>query len=397
MTTTQGASIWLNHSSGPMNAPLVISGDSWPADTAITIDAYGNDSSGHLVLGQKALVRVTTHADGTFQTIPFPAPIYQTCGMGADYGYAGQFVSFLAHTHDNRVSAEVRFDYVDVFLTSPQMNETSVPPGTTISVTGYTWIAGEHVTLTTALTEGPTQEALENASVTEPSGEPALHLTASAKGSFTAEVVIPKTLAPPAGFVVGATGFDPTYGMITATPLVVLVLPTATPTLMVSPAVGYPGAVVTLHGTNWLPGSVAAKYCRGQTSGNPVSPYSPYEITHLSCNPLVSEGLGFTLVHGDGFSMKITLPPNARPGPITIQVSAESDIVPEVYVQAVPFTVLATWQVIHPRLAELIHVGEVAVPALLLVGAISAVVVFLQRRRRWSASKAGMMAGPTGA
>ena len=388
MTTTLGADIWLNHSSGPMNTPLIINGGGWPADTPITIDAYGDDSSGHLVLGQRALVQVMTHADGTFQTTPFLAPIDQTCGMGANYGYAGQFVSFFAHTHDNRVSAQVTFDYVDVFLSSPQTNDTSVPPGTTISVSGYTWIAGEHVTLTTALTEGPTQEALENASVTEPSGEPALHLTANAKGSFTAEVVIPKTLIPPAGFVVGATGFDSAYGTITATPLVFLVLPSAAPTFTASSARGYPGTVVTLHGANWLPGSVAAEYCRGQTSGNPVSLYSPDVIADLSCNPLLSEGLGFTLVHGGVFSMKITLPPNARPGPITIQVSAQSDIAPEVYVQAVPFTVLATWQVIHPRLAEVLHVGQVAVPVLLVVSAISVVVVLWQRRRRSRARQA---------
>ncbi len=365
--SSSGVSIWLNHRSGPPYGSLVISGSGWPADTAIIIDAYGDDSSDQAVLGQAALVRATTNADGTFQTASFAAPNFQTCGIGANYGEPGQFVLFWAHTSDNQVRAEARFDYVNDVIFSPGDDITGITPGTMIPISGYTWIPDEVVTVTTSLLQ-----VEPNNTSAESSGEAPVHLTSNGQGLFTTEILVPNDLAPPTSFVVGASGVDPAYGTITATPLVFPILPKVAPTLTANLAQGYPGTQVTLRGANWLPGSILAEYCRGQNSENPVE---------LDCNPIVSEGLGFSVVHSGAFTIQVTIPENARPGPITIQVRAQSDILPGIYVVAVPFTVLATWQVVHPRLAQALHIGEVVLPLLLLLGSVFGAVVLWQRRR----------------
>jgi hypothetical protein len=379
---TAGASIRLNQIVGLVGDSLVISGAGWPGNTAITIDAYGDDGQGRLVLGQSALVKAATDSAGAFHTAPFEAPTYSTCGIGADYGQPGSFVLFRAHTRDNTVSAQVRFLYqLSPGLIAATVSDNAVVPGSTIPITGEGWEAGEWVTVTTGVTHGQSQAELENGTMLSSEGT-AIRVKADGRGEFTTPLVVPSDLTPQTALVVGASATGPIYGSISAIPLVLNVLPTMAPTFSANLTQGSPGSQVTLSGAHWLPGSILAEYCRGQMTGNPLGATWPYPIMQLDCNPVVSQQLGVVPVKGESFRVTVTIPQNARPGPITIQVRAQSDILPAIYVLATPFTVLATWQIIHPRLAQALGVTEVVVPLLLLVGGGVGAMVIWRRRRR---------------
>jgi hypothetical protein len=377
-----GTSIWLNQTLGTADTSLIISGTGWPGGTAVTIDAYGYNGLNQLVIGQTALVRATTKSNGTFQTAPFMAPTSATCtAAGAYYGQPGTVVFLRAHTGDNQVSAQARF----LYQLCPELTTSSeiVQPGTTIPIAGIGWETGEWVTVTTSVTQGLSQAELHNGGAAQPSGELPIRVKADGPpGVFTTEVTVPGDLTPQNGFVVSATATGPVYGSITAPPLVFNIQPTKAPTLAANLAQGYPGTVVTLAGASWLAGTVLAEYCRGQTSGYSLGYIWPYVISHLDCYPPISQGLGTAPVMGGTFRIMVVIPENARPGPITIQVRTASDILPGVFVAAVPFTVLVPWQMVHPRLAQALGVGKVALPLLFLIGGAAGAVVLWQRRRR---------------
>ena len=391
VTSQTVASIWLNHTSGPIGTWLVISGAGWPAGAAVTIDAYGDNGAGHPVLGQAAIAQARTYSDGTFQTAPFAAPTDCTCGRGADYGAPGSFVLFRAHTHGNPQSPPVRFTY----LVTPSLNATSVPdwsmgimPGSVIPITGQDWGPDQWVTVTTGVIFGQTQAELENTGAAQPSGTPPMQVQANGHGAFTTKVAVPNDV-PFFGysdFVVSATATNPLFGTFTVAPLVLNILPQRTPTFTASLTQGLPGTVVTLKGTNWPLGMVLVDYCRGQTHAD--------GSTHIGCYPGASQGIGFALINGapGTFSIEVTIPPNARPGLITLQASADSDILTNVYTLDLPFDILTPsaqipWQVVHPRLAQALLVGDGAVPLLLLIGGgAGAVVLWRRRRRSWDAA-----------
>jgi hypothetical protein len=381
-------SIQLNQTLGTADTSLVINGADWPGDTAVIVDAYGYNSNHQLVLGQTPLVRATTGSRGTFQTAPFLAPTSFGCsGQMASYGEPGSVVIFRAHTRDNQVSAEVRFNYdlsPELTITpSTDSSGTAILPGSTFPIMGEGWEAGEWVTVTAGITHGLSQEILDNTSAVESSGEVPTRIKAGRSGEFTIQTVVPRGLTSTNAFVVSATAIGPIYGTITAPPLIFNIQPTVAPTLKANRAQGYPGATVTLTGANWLSPGILAEYCRGQTDNNSLGNIWPYEIPYLSCDPDASQGLGDTAVNSSGrFTIKVTIPDNARPGPITIQVRTASDILPGTFVLAVPFTVLIPWQMLHPRLAEALHVGEIGVPFLLLTGVGAGAAALWRRRRR---------------
>lgn len=382
VSPTTGASIWLNHTRGPAGTSLFISGAGWPANTAITIDAYGNDNLGHSWLGQKAIAQTTTGADGALQTAPFAAPTNQACGQGAQYGQPGSFVVFKAHTSDNRESAQARF----IYLAIPSLSSSgfmSVMPGSLIQLLGQNWEPGEQVTVTTVETYGQSQEELENTSAGTVSQEPIMQVKSNGHGTFTAEMVVPNDfpLYDYSGLVVTASAISSTYGSFTATPLVFNVLPEAVPTFTANLTQALPGTLVIVSGTHWPMGTVLVEYCRGQTPR--------YGSSQIGCDPIASQGIGFALIQGPGsFSIEVTIPLNARPGPITLQARADSDILTDIYTQALPLTVLtpappqpASWEVVHPRLAQVLYVGEVVLPLTLLIGGGGWALVFWQRQR----------------
>ena len=380
MTSQSGASIRLNHASGPIGTSLVISGAGWPAATTVTIDTYGDNGAGQPVLGQAAFAQVRTFSDGTFQTAPFPSPTAYTCGLGAGYGAPGSVVLFRAHIRGNRVSAEARFTY----LVTPSFDTPTDPdpsagimPGSMIPISGQGWGPDQWVTVTTGLTFGQTQAELENTGAVVPSGTPPIQVRADAHGVFTTHVEVPNDvpLAPSpsdafAGFVVSVSATDPRYGTFTSAPLVLDILSENAPTFTANLTQGLPGTVVTLTGTNWPPGLVLLDYCRGQTQ--------PPGTSHIGCYN-ATQGIGFADLYdlfgpASTFSVEVTIPPNARPGLITLQASVDSDILPNLYTLDLPFDILTPssqevpWQIVHPRLAEALLVGDVAVPLILVIG-----------------------------
>ena len=407
MTSQSGASIWLNHTTGPIGTSLIINGIGWPASTTVTIDTYGDNGAGHAILGQATFAQARTFSDGTFQTAPFPAPVESTCGIGADYGAPGSVVLFRAYIRGNRVSAEARFTY----LATPFFNAPSVPdpsagvmPGSVVPLSGQNWAPHQWIMISTEETFGQTQEELDNVGTvqpTQPPGPPSIQVQADAHGMFTTQVVVPIREASPygnspyafSGFVVSVSATDPRYGTFTPPPLVLIILPPQAPTFTASLTQGLPGTVVTLKGTNWPPGLVLLDYCRGQAQALTTS--------HIGCYPNAAQGVGFADIYGvsgtepvNTFSVEVTIPPDARPGLITLQASADSDILPNIYTLDLPFDILtpsnqeAPWQLVHPRLAEALLVGDVAVPLMLLIGGAGAVALW-QRRRQSRVQEAG--------
>ena len=395
MTSQSGATIWLNHTTGPIGTTLVISGAGWPAATTVTIDIYGDNGAGQAVLGQAALAQVRTFSDGTFQTSPFPSPTAYTCGIGAGYGAPGSVVLFRAHIRGNRVSAEARFTY----LVTPSFDTPTDPdpsagiiPGGVLPLSGQNWGPDQWIMISTEETFGQTQEELENVGAAQPSGSPPIQVQANAHGAFTTQVVVPKDmpLAPSpydafAGFVVSVSATDPRYGTFTPAPLVLDILSENAPTFTANLTQGLPGTLVTLTGTNWPPGLVLLDYCRGQAPSPGTS--------HVVCYPNATQGIGFAVLYEyetvpvSTFSIEVTIPPNARPGLITLQASIDSDILPNVYTLDLPFDILTPstqvpWQLVHPRLAEALLVGDVAVPLIVVIGGSAGAVVLWQRRRR---------------
>jgi hypothetical protein len=383
VSSMASAGIWLNHTRGPAGTSLAISGSGWPASADITIDTYGNDSQGHSWLDQKNIIQTTTAADGTFQTVAFAAPTSQNCGQVAEYGQPGTFVLFKAHTSDNRDSAVARFSYLAIPSIVLYEGYTGIAiPGSLIRLAGQNWDPGEQVTVITQDTYGQTQQDLENTSAAVPSGVPAAQVKADGSGAFTLNVSVPTDfpLYDYSGFVVSASATSSVYGSFTATPLVFNIPPELAPTFTASLTQALPGSLVIVSGTHWPMGLVLVGYCRGQ---NPL-----YGSTNIGCDPLATQGIGFALIQGPGnFSIEVTIPPNARPGPITLQVSADSNVLPAYYTVALPFTVLtpaqpASWQVVHPRLAQALRIGEVALPLTLLVVGGGGAIIFWQRKRR---------------
>jgi hypothetical protein len=402
MTSQSGATIWLNHTTGPIGTSLVISGAGWPAATTVTIDTYGDNGAGQPVLGQAAFAQARTFADGTFQTIPFPAPIESTCGIGADYGAPGSVVLFRAHIRGNRMSAEARFTYlVTPFFDTPTDPDPSagIMPGSVLPLSGQNWGPDQWIMISTEETFGQTQAQLDNVGAAQPSGSPPIQVQANAHGAFTTQVVVPKDvpLAPSpydafAGFVVSVSATDPRYGTFTPAPLVLDILSENAPTFTANLTQGLPGTLVTLTGTDWPPGLVLLDYCRGQAQLPGTS--------HIVCYPNAAQGIGFAVLYDlyepvSTFSIEVTIPPNARPGLITLQASIDSDILTPLYTLDLPFDVLTPsspevpWQLVHPRLAEVLLVGDVAVPLILVIGGSAGAVVLWQRRRHSRALQVG--------
>jgi hypothetical protein len=393
MTSNSGASIWLNHTTGPIGTSLVVSGAGWPAATTVTIDAYGDNGAGQAVLGQAALAQARTFSDGIFQTAPFPAPAGYGCGMGTDYGAPGSVVLFRAHIRGNRVSAEARFTYLATPSFSPPdlYPGSGVIPGSVLPLSGQNWGPDQLITITTEVTFGQTQEELDNTGVAQPSGSAPIQVRTTAHGVFTTQVVVPTDIpfAPSpydafAGLVVSVSATDPRYGTFTPAPLVLTIMSENTPTFTASLTQGLPGTVVTLTGTNWPPGLVLLDYCRGQVQAPGTAQVGCYNVI---------QGIGFADLHGlagpaNTFSVEVTIPPNARPGLITLQASIDSDVLPDTYTLDLPFDILtpttpeAPWQLIHPRLAEALLVGDVAIPLLLLMGGGAGAAVLWRRRRQ---------------
>ena len=73
-----------------------------------------------------------------------------------------------------------------------------------------------------------------------------------------------------------------------------------------------------------------------------------------------------SLARSSGSRSRFEMTPARVPLPYKYEPGA--NILPGIFVAAIPFTVLVPWQIAHPRLAQALHVSEVVVPILLLLG-----------------------------
>lgn len=393
-----GASITLSRTKGPVGMSLSLSGTGWPAGVTIAVDEDAQLRDGTMHTLGRAPVSLVTGIDGTFQTDSFVIPDLQACEAGPLHD-----IYFVAHTPDNTVSAEAPFAYTP----PPTLDSHSgqqVRPGFAVSLTGENWEPGEQVTITSGVLATPQlacapqiPPACQQQATPVPSAT--VHATASDTGEISMNYSLPGGLAARSGVLVQATGTGPLYGTVTAAPLEFLILPAMDPTINLDKATGVAGAAVSVRGDHWYPGdTVQIEYCRDQnmTIGPGLGGGSGQG--ELRCDPQSAQTLGAVIVDASGrFSTTVSIPTDARIGPITIQARVPNDAFGLlIYAQAAAFQIVPPplpWNRQHPRMALALAIARPAVPALILGVLLLAVYVWSRRRARAPAAGHAATAG----
>jgi hypothetical protein len=177
---------------------------------------------------------------------------------------------------------------------------------------------------------------------------------------------------PETQVVVFATASGPRNGDVTVELNELFsVRPQGQATLAIEQHSGVAGSTVTVSGTNWPIGqTVLIAYCRGQ--GAP------------RCLEGTTAGLARVSADNTGrFTTKVTIPDDARAGPITVQASLLSSPfngdADTMYHQSQPFMVVYPFAVAHPRLMMAINASPLAAAGLVI--ALLALGEWVRKRR----------------
>lgn len=379
--TQSGASITLSRTRGPAGMSLAVSGQGWPTGATVVLDVDMKASDGTLYVMTSTAVQTVVATDGTFQTRTFAMPALQGCAPGAPGGPSTD-VLFVARTSDGAVLVETPFSYTPQPTLESRAGQ-QVRTDVALMLTGVNWEPGERVTITSATLSASQALQVPAASGTLVPSATA-HTTANSLGEISLTYALPDGLPPRSGVLLQATGTGPLYGTVMAQPIEFLIRPVVDPTITLDRAQGVAGARVVVRGEHWYPGdTVQIEYCRGQDTVP-----APNESR---CPPEASEPLDFATVDASGrFSQAVSLPTNARTGPITIQARVPNDIFGlAVYAQVAPFEIVPPplpWDRQHPRLALALAIVQPALPALALGVTLLAAYVWSRRRARRTAA-----------
>jgi hypothetical protein len=357
-----GAQITLNRSQGTSGTKLLVHGTGWPARAQIALD---EESNGRAIL---ATGMVVAAADGTFESPPFGAAT-ATCGFDPSPGLVVQIV---ARTTDHQVSAVVPFTYVasPPILTAGFSEGSVLADMLSVPVEGPNWDAGTIVTLWSS----PQSALAQPHDLWQPpAGAQTTQTWTDSQGNIFANVPLAPGLRPGTVIAVGAIATSARYGELATVLNAILLRPPVAPALSLNRTQGLAGASVTVSGSQYWPGdTVTIEYCRGapQLGSGPL----------VRCNEYLSQALGQATVDSAGrFTARVTLPHNARTGPITFEAYATSSFVwmSDPYTLTAPFHIVApapsSWQrfaTIHPRLARALPALAFGAPVVLcLAGA----------------------------
>lgn len=377
--TPSAASITLSRTQGPPGMSLVVSGSGFPAGAPLLLDVDFAQTDGTLVPLMSAGVRPTVGPDGSFQTSPFPLPYEPGCGPAPSTK-----IVFVAHTSDDAVSATAPFVYTPAPTLQSDSQE-QVKPNFAVTLSGQNWEPNEQVTITSGILATPILSCPPTVppicdTPASPAPAATIQVTADAQGNLSFSYALPGGLPPRTGVLVRATGTGPRYGTIEATPIEFLIRPSDDPTIALSRTEGEAGVAVVVRGDHWYPGDpVTIEYCRGQNTS--IAPGEP------RCLGNTTQWLGQTTVDAAGrLNATVSLPTNARTGPVLIQARVENDVLGlAVYAQAAPFEIVPQplpWSQQHPRAALALTLARPAAPALALGLLLLAAHLWSRRRSR---------------
>ncbi len=387
------ASITLSRTKGPPGMSLEVSGTGWPEGATVLVDVDAKGSDGTLYVLIATVVSTNVASGGTFQMQAFPAPQPGGCG---DISADTNNVLFVAHTRDNSLSAEAPFTYTaQPTLDSPSGQQ--VRPNFAVTLTSENWEPGEQVTITSGVVATAQVSCIQQgppacSQVTTPAPSATVHATANAQGAISLTYALPRGLPPRSGVLVQATGTGPLYGTVAAPPLGFLIVPSVDPAIALNRTTGTAGVAVVVQGSHWYPGdTVVIEYCRAENVTNVPELGARGGQSNLRCDPQVAQWLGQVTVDANGrFTSTVSVPTNARIGPITIQARVPNDIFGlAVYAQVAAFEIVPPplpWSHQHPRMALALTIGRPAVPALVLGTLLLAGYVWSRRRARRMAS-----------
>lgn len=373
------ASISLSKTQGPPGMFLSLTGSGWPAGIPVVVDVDVPQPDGTILTLVSVGIHTKASADGTLPSTPVQVPRMPGCSA---VQYAN--VLFVAHTTDNSVGAQAPFTYMATPTLESQSYE-PVRPNVAVSLSGQNWEPGEQVTITSGVLSSPhlpcapqVPPLCENP--TKPVPSATTHTNADDHGQISLSYVLPVGLPPRTAVLVQATGTGPQYGTIAAAPIEFLIGPALDPTITLERSQGAPGVAVVVRGDRWYPGdAVTLEYCRGE-DGASIAPNEP------RCPPQSAQWLGQTTVDTHGrFSRTLSVPTNARVGPILIQARVENDVMGlVVYAQAAPFQIVPPplpWSQQHPRLALAVAIAQPAAPAAALGVLLLAAYIWSRRQQ----------------
>lgn len=377
--TQTGASITLSRTRGPAGMSLTVSGQGWPTGATVVLDMDTKASDGTLYVLTSTVSQTVVAADSTFLTRTFATPtLVQSCMPGAP----SNDVFLVARTSDGAVLAEAPFSYTPQPTLESRAGQ-QVKSDVAVTLTGENWEPGERITITSA-TLSASQALQFPATGGTPVPSATARATANAQGEISLTYALPNGLPPRSGVLVQATGTGPLYGTVTVQAIEFLILPAVDPTITLDRGQGVAGVRVVVRGGHWYPGdTVQIEYCRGQDTV--PAPNEP------RCPPEASQPLDYATVDASGrFSQAVSLPTNARTGPIMIQARVPNDVFGlAVYAQVAPFEIVPPplpWDQQHPRLALARTIAQPALPAAALAMTLLAAYVWSRRRARKTAA-----------
>lgn len=398
------ASAYLDRAEGTAGTLLTLAGSGWPANAHISMDAWFH-SNGQLWYGGSDLVAAKTTASGALPPTQFR--LLDVCSAIAQHvPQPGSATILLAvHTAEANVqTVRARQPVVFTYLSPPTVavrsktlsdpyEEANAHVGDVVPFRLSGWTPGTHISISAVnvpwRTPPPWASRPEPLS---PSGATSVTtIIADRTGGVAFSVTLPD--APPTSSVsfwlhandarFGDIGFigSPAY----------FILPKILPSILVANDTTTPGGALYIAGDNWLPNQqVVIEYCRGQTNDAQDTLYCDFFAAQALVT-LQSDNTGH-------FYAEVSLPSNARLGPITVQARIAAarisaplvDAQQSVFAQAEPVTIVPpvihlTYAQLHPRREWLIeHAWYFGGGALLVLlgAALGALATWRVMRRR---------------
>lgn len=385
-TWATSARITLNTGSAASGTQIVVSGTGWPAGAPIVVGVAHFVQTDGLVNAFDGLAQATATAAGTFTAPVFTFP-RGVCGVAATAGTAAQVVAHTADgSADGAIQASAALSVVQTPTVAVGLPFYTLPRGaSSILVSGSVWAPGSSVSLVAAgATPGCTPDtAFDSIRCLAPlPGAQPVVAVAAADGRFTSSVPLPSGLLPGTVVTIRAAISAAPYGdLLLQTDWQAGLLPAVAPTLTLDHATGPAGAQVTLSGDRW-PASqtLVVEYCRADAVSRTTTGSACNQNAHGLAVTGYAQRLGETQIDGSGhFSLRVSLPANARPGAILFQARVTSGP-PQlaVYTQTAPYMVGTA---VASPLAAPRWAGLVAGAVLLALAGLG----FLLWRRGWFA------------
>lgn len=317
------ARITLNTASAAPGSQIVVRGTGWPASAQVVIGVEHFLQTDGVVNTFDGVARATATAAGAFTAPAFIFPV----GMCGALPRPGSVAQIVAHTPDQKTRATAPIAVVQTPTLNVSLTTSNIAPGTSaIPVEGEDWEPGGATSLVVAMERpdcAPSNAIDYLRCFTSLSDAPALVVHAGADGRFSASVPLSSAVAPGTSMHVLASVSAPPYGDLVLVsgwfgiaPLKVV------PTLALDQQAGPAGTTIAVSGDHWPAGkTVIVEYCRSEAVSQGIEGRECNQWPQGLVVTGYAQALGEATVNASGhLSTRVSLPPNARPGPVMFQV-----------------------------------------------------------------------------